>query len=81
MDIESKLLKILSEVLNSPGVMSLDKDAPLLDSVPELDSFSVVNLIDRIGNDFNIEFDDDDLTEETFSSINSLTNCVKAKLN
>lgn len=52
---------------------SLDASAPLLGSLPELDSMAVLELVAAIEQRFGITIDDDDVTAELFETLGSLT--------
>jgi acyl carrier protein len=59
---------------------AIDASTPLLDSVPELDSMAVLELVVELERHFGIAFDDDDVTAETFETLASLTEVVDHKL-
>lgn len=52
---------------------------PLLGALPELDSLAVVQLIAALQERFAIEFEDEDLSGETFASVGALADLVAAK--
>ena len=52
---------------------------PLLDSLPELDSMAVMELVMDLERTFGIEFDDDEVTAEVFESLASLAAFVSDK--
>lgn len=52
---------------------------PLLGALPELDSLAVVQLITAVQERFAVEFEDEDLSGETFASVGSLADLVAAK--
>ena len=60
-------------------VDQLDADAPLLDSLPELDSMGVAEVIVELEQRFDIVLDDGDITAETFETLGSLTAFVQDK--
>lgn len=59
---------------------SLVADSPLLGAIPELDSMAVVTVLTVIEEHYGIEFDDEDLTAESFSTLGSLCAVVESKL-
>ena len=58
----------------------LERNAPLLGAVPELDSMAVVNVITALEEHFGITVADDEIGAETFESLASLTAFVERKL-
>jgi len=58
----------------------MDAAAPLLGSVPELDSIAVVNLITALEEHFGITVADDEIGASTFETLGSLTLFVERKL-
>lgn len=61
-------------------VQSMDRAAPLLGAVPELDSIAVVNLIAALEEHFGISVADDEISAATFATLGSLTQFVECKL-
>jgi acyl carrier protein len=59
---------------------ALDASTPLLGSLPELDSMAVVELVTVLEERFDIEFDADAMTAETFETLGSLSALVESKL-
>ncbi|MEV4201040.1 acyl carrier protein [Micromonospora globbae] len=59
---------------------TLVPSTPLLGSLPELDSLAVVELLAALQERFDIEFDDEDVTAESFETLGSLTALVESKL-
>lgn len=58
----------------------LREDTALFGSLPELDSFGVVQLVASIEDRFDITVDDDEFGAEIFETVGSLTGFVDAKL-
>lgn len=58
----------------------MDAAAPLLGSVPELDSMAVVNLITALEEHFGIMVADDEISASTFETLDSLTQFVERKV-
>jgi acyl carrier protein len=58
---------------------TIDASTPLLDSLPELDSMAVMELVMDLERTFEIEFDDDDVTAEVFETLGSLAAFVADK--
>jgi acyl carrier protein len=61
------------------GILMLSAETPLLSSVPELDSMSLVALVAAIEEHFDIAFDDDDLVEENFLNLANLASVIRQK--
>lgn len=51
----------------------------LLDSLPELDSMAVLELVEAIEQRFDILVDDEDVTAEVFETLDTLTGFVQTK--
>ncbi|MET0716204.1 MAG: acyl carrier protein [Mycetocola sp.] len=58
----------------------LREDTMLFGSLPELDSFGVVQLVTSIEDRFDITVDDDEFGAEIFETVGTLTKFVDAKL-
>ena len=58
----------------------MDEAAPLLGSVPELDSIAVVNLITALEEHFGITVADDEIGASTFETLGSLARFIEHKL-
>jgi len=58
----------------------MDAAAPLLGSVPELDSIAVVNLITALEDHFGITVADDEISASTFETLGSLARFIEHKL-
>lgn len=72
---------ILAEVLNlGPRRSALRGDSPLLGSIPELDSIAVINVITALEEHFGITVADDEISAETFATLDSLSSFVDQKL-
>ena len=75
-----EIRNILTEVLRLGGRgRSLEADSTLLGSIPELDSMAVVSVVTVIEEHYGIEFDDDDFTADSFSTLGSLCSVVEGK--
>jgi acyl carrier protein len=81
MDPTPDVLRTLDDVLSLGGRgLAFTRETPLLGAVPELDSMAVVTLITSLEERFGITIDDDDIDGDTFGSVGSLVDFVKAKL-
>lgn len=52
----------------------------LLGSIPELDSMTVVTVVLLLEEEFGIEFEDDEITADSFATLGDLVNLVEQKL-
>lgn len=81
MDIQSEVLSMLDDVLSLGGrAMRFDSQTPLLGALPELDSMAVVNLVTAIEERFGFSVSDDEISEETFASVSSLTRLIAERM-
>lgn len=55
---------------------SLDASSPLLDTLPELDSMAVLELVYALEERFDITVDGEDVTAEAFETLTTLTEFV-----
>lgn len=71
---------IVADVLGlGTAALALDANAPLLGSIPELDSMAVVSLITALEDHFGITIEDDDIGASTFETLGSLSAFVAQK--
>lgn len=76
-----EIKNLLSNVLAlGKNANYLNKESPLLGSVPELDSMAVINVITALEDRFGISIDDDEISASTFETLGSLTGFVEQKL-
>ena len=59
---------------------SLDGSTPLLGNIPEFDSMAVVSVITALEEQYGIIVEDDEISAETFETLNSLVDFVNSKL-
>lgn len=57
----------------------LSDDSPLLEGGIGLDSISIVNLIVLIEKNFNIRFQDEEITMDLFSDLDTLSSFIESK--
>ena len=80
MDVHRSVCGVLDEVLSLGGrAATFTRDTHLLGSIPELDSMAVVTLITTLEERMGIMIDDDEITGETFATVGTLVDFVKAK--
>jgi acyl carrier protein len=59
---------------------TLGPETALLGNIPEFDSLAVLGVITALEKSFGIQFEDDDITGETFETLGNLAAFVQAKL-
>lgn len=74
--IQEKITKLLNEILKNNITNDKEQDLTMVG----LDSLNSVALILELEEEFNIEFDDEELLFENFSTINKIHLQVKRKL-
>ena len=67
---------VVIETLHSRIAPTPTPSTPLLDSLPELDSMAVLELILALEERFDITIEDDDITAEMFETLGSLATFV-----
>ena len=78
---QKEIAALLTETLNlGERGEQLSANSLLLGSLPEFDSMAVVAVITQIEDQYGIEFDDDDITAESFATLASLTELVATRL-
>ena len=80
--IVERISKILSEkFLVGDGHLDFDANTELLSSGLCLDSVVLLRLVAAIEDEVGIKFNDDDMSFEIFSSVGTLAEAVRQKLN
>ena len=59
---------------------TLTEESQLLGSIPELDSMAVVTVLTVIEEQFDVEFDDEDITADSFATLGALCALVEQKI-
>lgn len=78
---QDQIAALLTETLDlGARGEQLTADSPLLGSLPEFDSMAVVTVVTQLEEQFGVEFDDDDITAESFATLGALVQLVKDKL-
>ncbi len=75
-----KLICILREIIPSYEADFWSEETELFGAIAEFDSMAIVTLIGEIEEQFDLAFDDDDITAEYFQSIASLALLVSERL-
>ena len=80
-NVEDQVRQVLESVLNVKGLIGAQgRETPLLGSVPELDSMTVVALLTSLEERFGFAIDDDDVDGRTFATLGSLCDFVVRKM-
>lgn len=61
-------------------IEELGPSTELLDSLPELDSMAIVDLILALEDEFGVEIDESEITGDVFETIASLADFVRAQV-
>ena len=81
MDTQQEVLNILDEVLGLDGRgTTMEREAPLMGAVPELDSMAVVALITTLEERFGFTVASDELDRSSFATVGALTDFVIGKV-
>lgn len=82
MDYTPQVISILRDVLvlEPSQVGGFDDSTALMGAIPEFDSMAVVSVITALEEEFDCIFDDDEITEENFATVGSLSRLVQGKL-
>jgi acyl carrier protein len=73
---EQKIISILTDVIPNYEDDFWSADTELFGAIAEFDSMAIVNIIGEIEEQFDITFDDDDISAENFTSVASLAELV-----
>ncbi len=77
----NEVKSILADVLQlDVPAEQLNNDTQLLGGLPEFDSMAVVNVITALEENYDFMVDDDEISAETFETIDSLVNFVNEKI-
>ena len=76
-DVRAVLVEILSI---EDRAETVDASTPLLGSLPELDSMAVLELVAALEQRFGITIDDEDMTDEVFETLGTLSAFIDGKL-
>jgi acyl carrier protein len=81
MEANTTVREVLSETLGlGDRVDSFDAETKLFESLVELDSMAIVTVLVALENRFDIVIDDDEIDEDTFETLGSLTLFIEGKL-
>lgn len=77
MSLLDKVLAILDRELNLQGkAMAFTEETKLRDSLPQLDSMAIVNVVTTLEERFGFEFPEDQLDGAIFETVGTLLSCL-----
>ncbi|SDG38259.1 acyl carrier protein [Bradyrhizobium sp. Rc2d] len=84
MDVDDRTLESVKvAIVKTLGIedraATLNASTPLFGSMPELDSFAVIELVTTLEEQFGFEIDGSEITGEIFETVGSLTDFVSSK--
>lgn len=81
MSLEDNVKKVLTSVLQlGERGNVLSANSALLGAIPELDSMAVVAVVTSLEERFGVQFDDDEISADSFSTVGSLVQLIQSKL-
>lgn len=81
MNIEHEVLKVLDEVLHLEGrAAEMNRDSPLLGTIPELDSMSVMGVIAGLEERFEFTATAEELEASSFDTLGTLADFIRSTL-
>ena len=76
-----QVLEVLAESLPLPETTyEMGEQAPLLGTIPELDSMAITGIIAGLEKNFDIVFDEDDLDAKAFQTVGTLRDLIASKM-
>lgn len=75
------LIGILSTIIPNYEASFWTEETALFGAIAEFDSMAIVTLIGEIEEQFDLVFDDEDITAEHFESVQSLAQLIAERLN
>jgi acyl carrier protein len=79
-DVLEGVIQVIADTLGvGDRAAGFDAGTPLLNSMPELDSMAIVQLIVALEDHFGIEVDEDEITSEVFDTIGTLATFVASQ--
>jgi acyl carrier protein len=80
MDTVDRIKGVLRDALNiGARADALSPSSRLLGAIPEFDSMAVVSVLTMIEDDFDVSFDDDEVSADMFETLGSLAEFVERK--
>lgn len=81
MPLLSDVLAVLDSELNLQGkALAFTAETKLRDSLPQLDSMAIVNVVAALEEQFGFEFPESQLDGAIFETVGSLVDCLKRLL-
>lgn len=80
MDYETTVKDLLIAVTARGDLASMNRDAPLIGHVAELDSMAIVTFLTTLEDEFGIVIEDDDVSAESFETLGTLVSFVTEHL-
>ncbi|WP_020679659.1 acyl carrier protein [Marinobacterium rhizophilum] len=80
MDYETTVKSLLVASTARGDIASMDRDAPLIGHVAELDSMAIVTFLTTLEDEFGIIIGDDEVSVECFETLGALVNFVTEHL-
>lgn len=73
----AELINILQNIMPAYPKDYWQLDTQLFGALPEFDSMAIVMLIGEIEGNFDIDLDDDDITEDNFATVGSVVSLIE----
>jgi acyl carrier protein len=81
LDAEAGVKNVLGGIFKmGSGIERLNRSSSLLASIPEFDSMAVVQVMAGLEDQFDIEIEDDEVSADTFETLDSLVSFIEQKL-
>lgn len=77
-EMQTKLIHILQTIMPNYPDDFWQLNTELFGALPEFDSMAIVTLIGQIEDEFDLEFDDEDITAENFITVASLLSLISS---
>lgn len=80
-DLQPRIIAALAATLElGDRASAFDADTQLFGALPELDSIGVLELIAVLEDEFGITVEADDVTDERFATVGTLTGLIRERL-
>ena len=76
---QRQLINILTNLMPSYPLDFWQENTELFGALPEFDSMAIVTLITQLEDEYDLEFEDDDISAENFADIASLLALIASK--
>lgn len=76
---QRQLINILTNLMPSYPLDFWQENTELFGALPEFDSMAIVTLITQLDDEYDLEFEDDDISAENFADIASLLALIASK--